>query len=1182
MCVVLECESGLVDDDGVPDNGCEAACDPVASGAEICDGEDNDCDGIVDNAADNAAGCSKFYFDGDEDGAGLASDFRCLCAASDTHSATTGDDCNDGDANLFPGQLWHPDCDGDGFFASVSRQSCDEPTSNCVSTGSVALGGWTYNSTGADSDCDDTDDGLFQMQTWYADCDGDTFHTNTARVSCGPPSGVCNGGTDPASWRTSSPTLRDCNDENDEEKPGQQWYADCDDDGYFDADNRTASCGTPDQVCPRSLPTRTSNTWSHLDPQLDDDCDDDNGTRFPGQQWYPDCDNDGFFDSDNASVSCPDPGNVCPPGGPVVSPPFAWIHVDPAGAGDCNDDDINAFPTDPWYIDCDGDGAFRTTPVTTCGGSDGTCPGPSNPVNSTPDASTASANEDCRDAASTCVANCGQDADRDGTDDCADQCVDIDGDSWGPSGYGGACVGGYCRPGACGGGATDCNDAADTCTNNCEPNADGDGFEDCADACIDQDADNHGGGHGGTCDGDDCDIGGPCTGGVTDCDDTRAYINEDMTEICDGYDNDCSDGGGFLPLDESDDDGDGFVECGVANQTGYLDRDSNDGVLGWGDCADLATNDADCNDDRGDLCNPGEAEIAGDEVDQNCDGVEICFLDEDDDTYRPDSSSTVASADLDCQDPGEAVGTDPIGDCDDGTGAGDCGAQCNPGLVESSANGNCDDTFDNDCNGPLDCEAGSCVADCSASCSDVDGDGWSDCGGGLPDCDDNDSGYNPDALDNQFDGNDQNCNGTLDDGVACGADGPFCSFDNRTLQTCSGGLPAIGADSMCSFLCRAGQSACEYASNLSDEALLMNCDASAPPLTPALGQSPMLTDTGIACSSDCGDGSTVLIPSTDVVIDGGVNANQTVAVICVSDLSILGGEALVSDGSEANAVVLVVNGNATVAGTIDFRGDNAPPEPSTPGGAGGPGGGAGGAACTTWGCDGNPGLGPIAGAGVGLGGSGGSGGSGNAGGGAGASCAGTGGSGGSGGSGDLPGGVARAPYGNAQLEPLLAGSGGGGGGSKVNQGIGAPAGGGGGAVQISARGTLTVSGIIMCDGGMGADSNDKHVGAGGGGSGGGVLLEAATIVVSGGVFVDGGDGGTALDQNNAGGGATGATLNGTAGTDAGAGGGGGGGGGGRVRLNHPSAAASPICSALVSPTGSCGERALRTTLPPVP
>ena len=47
-CSLVACREGFFDLNEDPVDGCEYPCDPVAPGTELCDEEDNDCDGRID------------------------------------------------------------------------------------------------------------------------------------------------------------------------------------------------------------------------------------------------------------------------------------------------------------------------------------------------------------------------------------------------------------------------------------------------------------------------------------------------------------------------------------------------------------------------------------------------------------------------------------------------------------------------------------------------------------------------------------------------------------------------------------------------------------------------------------------------------------------------------------------------------------------------------------------------------------------------------------------------------------------------------------------------------------------------------------------------------------------------------------------------------------------------------
>jgi len=120
--------------------------------AEICDGLDNDCDGVTD--PDDAEDAGSWYEDLDGDGYGAEATLVVSCTAP-SGSVDVARDCDDGDSEV------HPDAD----------EICDAIDNDC-------------------NDLVDLDDpGLVDSSVWYADLDGDTYGDPlVSEVACAQPS----------------------------------------------------------------------------------------------------------------------------------------------------------------------------------------------------------------------------------------------------------------------------------------------------------------------------------------------------------------------------------------------------------------------------------------------------------------------------------------------------------------------------------------------------------------------------------------------------------------------------------------------------------------------------------------------------------------------------------------------------------------------------------------------------------------------------------------------------------------------------------------------------------------------------------------------------------------------------------------------------------------------------------
>ncbi len=166
-------------------NDCDDADATVHPDAEeVCDGVDNDCNGVVDDGDGDT-----WYADTDGDGYGDITAALLACTQPSGHVADDTD-CDDGDGAVHPGaeevcngvdddcdgeadgsaatdvSAWYADTDGDGYGdPAVSQDACDQPTgyvdddTDCDDTDARAFpGGTELPYDGVDGDCDGTSD----------------------------------------------------------------------------------------------------------------------------------------------------------------------------------------------------------------------------------------------------------------------------------------------------------------------------------------------------------------------------------------------------------------------------------------------------------------------------------------------------------------------------------------------------------------------------------------------------------------------------------------------------------------------------------------------------------------------------------------------------------------------------------------------------------------------------------------------------------------------------------------------------------------------------------------------------------------------------------------------------------------------------------------------------------------
>ena len=209
-----------------------AAVNPGAT--EVCNGIDDDCDTLVDDADPDCAGMTTYYQDADGDTYGNPAVSQDACAAPAGY-VTDNTDCNDNDNTVYPG----------------ATELCDGKDNDCVD-------GVPANEADADSDgvricggdCNDGDATVWQLLTGYTDNDGDGYGIGNAQQ-------VCSGASLPSGYATQD---GDCDDTNAAVNPGATEV--CDDGIDNDCDGLT-DCNDPDcPPCPPDL--EITDIWTEL------------------------------------------------------------------------------------------------------------------------------------------------------------------------------------------------------------------------------------------------------------------------------------------------------------------------------------------------------------------------------------------------------------------------------------------------------------------------------------------------------------------------------------------------------------------------------------------------------------------------------------------------------------------------------------------------------------------------------------------------------------------------------------------------------------------------------------------------------------------------------------------------------------------------------------------------------